>query len=486
MNLLQKIGLKKSISDTLGQISHTQGLVRTLGPMQLIMMGIGAIIGAGIFVLTGTASVHAGPAVAISFLVALIPCFFAALCYAEFSSIIPSSGGAYSYTYHTMGEFLAWVIGWCLTLEYLFSCGTLGVGFSNYLVSLLADMNIIIPPSLAGSPYVYDVVKGLVKVPGVIVNLPAMVIVGLIGLLIARGTESAAAVNKILVIVKMSVILLFIGVGVFFINTANWHPFIPANSGTMGVLGWSGILRGAGIVFFAYIGFDSVASLGQETRNPQRNLPIGMLGSLFISSIAFIIVALITTGVVHYTKLNVGDPIAVAVNSFGPKFFWLRYVIKIGILAGLSSVILVMMLGQTRIFYSMAGDGLIPAKFATVSKKTHAPVFGTAVVTLVAALMAGLFPVSILGNIVSMGTLLIFGIVCFSVLILRHTQPALNRPFRVPFFPAVPLIGGFACLGLMVMLPAVTWIQLISWLVAGLVIYFGFGIRNSFLQKSKR
>ncbi len=487
--LLKRLFATQSITETIKKMSGNQVLARTLGPGQLTMMGIGAIIGAGIFVLTGTAAAQfAGPAVVLSFLVALIPCFFAALCYAEFSALIPTSGTAYAYTYHTMGEFVAWIVGWSLSLEYLFSCGTLGVGFSGYFVSLMKDIGITIPAKFTAAPYSYDAISGWVAT-GSYFDLPAMTIIALVGILIACGTQGVAKINNLLVVIKMTVILLFVGIGLFFVKKANWFTgtgmlggFIPENTGIYGVYGLSGILRGAGYVFFAFIGFDSLASLSQETKNPQKSLPIGMLASLFISALAFVLVALVITGVVNYTQLNVSFPAALVVEAFGPAFNWLSYVINGGILAALISVILVMMLGQTRIFMAMSDDGLIPKRFASINAKTKAPLFGTVFTTLLAMALAGVIPISLLASLVSMGTLLIFTIVCFGVLILRKTQPNLPRPFRTPFVPLVPLLGGFSCIALMVSLSLITWVQLGIWLAIGLFVYFGYSMNHSKLQ----
>ncbi|MCI0382719.1 MAG: amino acid permease [Chlamydiae bacterium] len=475
---------KKSIHDLIDEAtSKKDGLQRSLGPLSLTTMGIGAIIGAGIFVLTGQAAAsYAGPAVMISFILSAILCIFAALCYAEFASLIPIAGSAYSYAYATMGEFTAWTIGWGLTLEYLFSSATVAVGWSGYFTSFLQDFNLFIPEKWTTSTFAYHVVDGW-KMSGSILNLPAMCIMGFIGIMIALGIRAAASFNNLMVVIKLGVIVLFLACGIFYVNSANWVPFIPENTGIFGQFGWSGIFRGAGVVFFAYIGFDAVSTLAQEARNPQKDLPIGMIGSLGISAIVYVFIALVLTGIVSYTLLGVAAPFSVAVDALGAKFLWLRFVVKIAILAGLTSVVLVMLLGQTRIFYSMSRDGLLPKFFGKVNKTFHTPFINTLLVTAFGSVICGIFPVEILGQLVSMGTLLAFAIVCFGVLILRYKQPSLKRPFKVPFSPWVPLMGTAACITQMVVLPKVTWVQLVSWMFIGCLIYFSYGVRHSKLRK---
>jgi APA family basic amino acid/polyamine antiporter len=474
---------KKSIKSMLDEASDARhGLKRTLGPINLTAMGVGAIIGAGIFVLTGQAAAdYAGPGIVLSFVFAALICIFAALCYAEFASLIPIAGSAYSYAYATLGEFAAWIIGWGLTLEYLFSACTVSVGWSGYFTSLLKDFGLRLPAQLASSPLIYEAGTGW-EMTGAWLNMPAVFIVGLMGILIAVGIQAAARFNDLMVVIKMGVILLFILCGVFYLNPENWSPLIPENTGVFGEFGWSGVMRGAGVVFFAYIGFDALSTLAQEARNPQRDLPLGMLGSLGISTIVYIVVALVLTGIVSYRMLDVPDPIAVAVNALGSRFVWLRYIIKVAILAGLTSVVLVMMLGQARIFYTMAHDGLMPRAFGKISQKFRTPVFTTLFVTAVAMVMAGFLPVSILGQLTSFGALIAFAIVCFGVLVLRYRQPTLHRPFKVPFCPWVPLAGTLACLVQMAMLPGVVWMQVVSWMALGCLIYFSYGRRHSVIR----
>jgi APA family basic amino acid/polyamine antiporter len=468
----------KSLLETVSSEAHG-GMKRTLGPVQLTMLGIGAIVGAGIFVLTGqAAAVYSGPAITFSFVLAAMICVFAALCYGELASLIPISGSAYSYAYATLGEFAAWVIGWGLTLEYLFSASTVAVGWSGYCCSLLNDFGLNLPASLSQAPLMYDAATGW-STSGSVVNLPAIIIVGLIATLVAVGINTAAKLNNILVVVKMAIILLFIGLGVAYVNTDNWTPFVPENTGVFGQFGWSGIFRGAGVVFFAFLGFDALSTLAQEARNPQKDLPRGMLGSLGISTVVYIIMGLVLTGIVSYTQLNVPDPIAVAVNALGSKFVWVRLIVKVGILAGLTTVILVMLLGQARIFYTMSHDGLLPNRFGKIHSKFRTPFFSTLMVGLAAVVLCGFLPVGILGLLTSMGALLAFAIVCFGVLVLRYTQPLLHRPFKAPFAPWIPLAGTLACVVQMILMPAVTWVQLVIWMALGCAIYFGYGRHHS-------
>lgn len=482
-SMTKGIFAKKTIKSLLNEASEGHGLKRTLGAVNLTTMGIGAIIGAGLFVLTGKAAAeNAGPGILISFLLAALICVFAALCYAEFASLIPISGSAYSYAYVTMGELTAWIIGWGLTAEYLFSAATVSAGWSGYLTSFLQDCGITVPAFLAQSPLVYDVVNGW-ALTGAWMNLPAMGIVLAIGGLVAVGIKAAATFNDIMVVIKFLILILFVGCAIAYINADNLTPFIPKNTGVFGQFGWSGILRGAGVVFFAFIGFDALSTLAQEARDPQKNLPIGMLASLGVSASIYMIVAVVLLGVVHYTMLGVSDPFAVAVNALGPHFIWLRFVIKFLILVSMTTVILVMIMGQSRIFYTMAQDGLLPAAFGRINSHFRTPFFTTCVVTVLCLILAGLFPVGLLGNITVMGTLLAFAIVCFGVLILRYKQPTLHRPFKTPFVPWIPLAGTLVCVFQLILFPAVSWMQFIIWMLIGCAIYFTFGVKNSIVRK---
>ncbi len=498
----------KSLTDLLQEAHDNKaGLRKTLTGLNLTTLGIGAIIGAGIFVLTGQAAAqYAGPAIVISFIISGIACAFAGLCYAEFASMIPISGSAYTYSYATLGEFLAWIIGWDLILEYLFAASTVSVGWSGYVVSFLKDFGIHIPTALtaATGTILVDVPKlgwqeltdnlaaGLLSkgiqvdsLPQVtaILNLPAMFIIALLTMLLVIGIRESANFNNIMVIVKVSVIILFIGIGFAFVMSDNWDPFIPENTGEWGHFGWSGILRGAGVIFFAYIGFDAVSTAAQEARNPQRDMPIGILGSLSVSTILYILVAIVLTGIVSYTTLNVADPVAVGVDAMGQGMFWLRPIVKIAAIAGLSSVILVMLLGQPRIFYSMSQDGLLPPVFSKVHPRFKTPYVSTLLTGLVAVVLAGILPISILGELVSIGTLLAFAIVCVSIVVLRKTRPDIHRPFKTPFVPVIPILGALICLVQMAALPLDTWARLLVWMAIGMVIYFTYSIHHSKQRK---
>jgi APA family basic amino acid/polyamine antiporter len=385
--------------------------------------------------------------------------------------MIPVSGSAYTYAYATLGQFIAWVIGWDLVLEYLFASSTVSVGWSGYVVSFLNDFGVFIPEILSKAPLAHDPRTGW-ALTGAIINLPAIIIVLSMMTLLVIGIRESAAANSVIVVIKLTVLLVFIGIGFFYINRENWQPFIPPNEGAFGHFGWSGVLRGAGVIFFAYIGFDAVSTAAQETRNPQRNVPIGILGSLLVATILYIVVSLVLTGVVKYSLLNVPDPIAVAVNFMGEKLYWLRPFIKIGAIAGLTSVILVLLFGQTRIFYSMARDRMLPGRFAVIHPVFRTPVFTTILTGVAASFFAGIFPLSVLGELVSIGTLFAFVIVCIGVLVIRYTDPGLPRPFKVPFFPVIPALGAAVSFIQMAALPMDTWLRLIIWMAIGLVIYF--------------
>ena len=476
---------KKPISAILAQANHHgAGMARTLTSLNIILLGIGGIIGAGIFVLTGQAAAsYAGPAIALSFVISGIGCAFAALCYAEFAAMIPVSGSAYTYAYATLGEFFAWIIGWDLVLEYLFGAATVAVGWSGYVTSALKDFGFPLPESLAHSPISFEPGVGWSST-GAIVNLPAMLIVGLCTLLLVRGIRESATVNNIVVFIKVAVILLFVFFGIKYIHVENLTPFIPDNTGEFGKYGWSGIFRGAAVIFFAYIGFDSVSTLAQEAKNPQRSMPIGIIGSLIVCTVIYILVSVVMTGMVSYTKLGDPAPIAIAIDAAGDGLAWLRPLIKLGAIAGLSSVVLVLLLAQPRIFYSMSIDGLIPKAFSKLHPRFGTPYVGTYLTGLLAMLTAGFLPIGLLGELVSIGTLLAFVIVCAGVWILRRTDPTTPRPFRCPWVPLVSTLGVLVSLAQMAALPLDTWIRLIVWMLVGLVIYFCYGRSHSTIGAS--
>ena len=468
------------------QLLHTaedteHGLKRALGPIDLTMMGVGAIIGAGIFVLTGNAAaLHAGPAIVISMVLAGIACTFAGLCYAEMASMIPIAGSAYTYSYATLGEFLAWIIGWDLILEYALGAATVSVGWSGLVVSFLGQFGIGIPPQWTTGPFEHLKLADGTLVQGIF-NLPAFLIVLVITWILIMGVRESANVNSVIVFIKVGVVIALIILGLRFIVPANWTPFIPPNTGEFGHFGWSGILTGAGKIFFAYIGFDAVSTAAQEARNPQRDLPRGILGSLVLCTILYVLFAGVLTGVVNYTELNVSAPVAIAVDRMQMPF--MGQAMKLGAIAGLTSVMLVMLYSQARIFWIMSSDGLLPKIFSKLHARFRTPYLSSMLTGIAVAVAGGVFPISTLGDMVSIGTLFAFVLVCAGVMVLRRTKPDLKRPFRTPLVPIVPILGMLCCLGLMSGLGLHTWERLIIWLVIGLAIYFGYGRFHSVLRR---
>lgn len=461
---MRQLFLRKSVAQIQAE-AETTGLKRTLGKWNLLSLGIGCIIGAGIFVMTGTAAAnHAGPALMISFIFTGVACAFVGLCYAELASVLPISGSAYTYAYATLGEGLAWVMGWLLLLEYGVAASTVAVGWAGYINSFLLGLGVMIPPELTvatGRPvavtetyhamfeaagYTIGAKGALLDQAGVAIkgvfNLPAFIGIGAVTSLLVIGVSESAKVNNIIVFIKLMVVLMFVVIGAFYVNPENWHPFIPENTAP-GVYGWDGVFRAASIIFFAYVGFEAVSTAAQEAKNPQKDMPFGILGSLFICTLLYIGVSAVMTGVVPYSKLGVAEPMAVAVDAIGLS--WFAFVIKIGAILGLSSVMMVLLYGQTRIFYVMSRDGLMPGVFSHIHAKFKTPHINTMLVGLLVGLAAGVTPIELLGDLVSLGTLLAFMIVCFSVLYLRYTQPGLPRPFRTPWSPLTPLLGMATC-----------------------------------------
>ncbi|HTY94938.1 MAG TPA: amino acid permease [Steroidobacteraceae bacterium] len=458
-------------------------LHRSLGPVALTALGVGGIIGTGIFVLTGIAAAqHAGPAVVLSFIVAGLGCIFAGLCYAEFASMVPVAGSAYAYSYATLGEFTAWFVGWNLVLEYLFASATVAVGWSRYCITLLNTLHLNFLPAAVSGPPLKVAGDSLTIVPtGALVNLPAIFVALLVTWICYVGIRHSAFVNTLIVTIKVAIVLLVIGFGAFYVNPANWHPFIPPNTGTFGAYGWSGILRASGIVFFAYIGFDAVSTAAQEAKNPARNVPIGILASLLICTALYILMSGVLTGLMPYPLLNDAAPVAVALGAH-PQLAWLRVWVIIGALAGLTSVILVMMLAQARIFLSMAHHGLLPPQLGKVHPRFRTPHIATVITGLSAAIVGGLLPVDLLGELVSIGTLIAFVVVCVGVLVLRRTRPDLPRPFRVAGVWFVAPAGIAMCTLMIGFLPVSTWLRLLLWTAIGVVIYFTYSYKHSRLR----
>ncbi len=481
-----KLFKRKSIDELQKEafVEDDQSLNRSLTAGNVVLLGIGAIIGAGIFVIAGpAAAMYAGPGVTISFIIAGLACLFAGLCYAEFTAMIPIAGSAYTYGYATLGEFIAWIIGWDLILEYLFAASTVAVGWSGYFVSFIEKtFGVNLPDAWTTAPFSY--VDGEFVQEGII-NLPAMFLILCLTGLLVLGIRESARFNNIIVYVKVTVLILVIVFGFQYVESTNWTPFIPENTGTFGEYGWSGIIRAAGVVFFAFIGFDAVTTAAQEVKNPQKAMPIGIFGALAICTVLYILVSLVLTGLVHYTELNVPDSVFHAIDATG-ALDWLGYLINIAAIAGLASVVLVMLMGQPRIFYTMAKDGLLPSYFGKVHPKYKTPAHSTVLTGLVAALIAGFFPIGLLGELVSIGTLLAFTIVSAGVLYLRYKEPDRNRPFKAPLVPLVPILSILICGYLMFSLPFDTWLRLIIWMAIGVIIYFTYSIKHSHIRHPEK
>jgi APA family basic amino acid/polyamine antiporter len=471
MSLFVRKPINRIVSES-EDAEHT--LKKTLGPKSLVALGIGAIIGAGIFSLTGIAAAeNAGPAVVLSFMVAALACTFAGMCYSELASMIPVAGSAYTYAYATMGEFIAWIIGWDLVLEYAVASAVVAVSWSRYVVSFLKGLGITLPHQFTSCPF--DPTPG-------IINIPAMLVIMGISVLLMVGIKESANVNAVIVVIKVAVVLTFICVGLHYVKPSNYHPFIPPNTGTFGEFGISGIMRAAGIIFFAYIGFDSVSTAAQESRKPSRDIPIGILGSLFICTILYLLFAFVLTGMVNYKDMR-GDAAPVATAIGLTPYPWLQSFITFGAILGLTSVILVMLLGQSRVFYSMSRDGLLPAVFSDIHPQWKTPWKSNLIFMIVVGLCAGFLPISQLGHMTSIGTLMAFIIVCAGVIVLRKVHPEFTRAYRTPFVPLFPILGIIVCFAMMSSLNATTWLRLLIWLAIGLVVYFTYSRHHSHLKK---
>jgi len=453
-------------------------LQRTLGVWQLVLLGIGAIIGAGIFVATGiVAAEHTGPAVVLSFLIAGFACLLAGLCYAEFAALVPVSGSAYSYASIAFGRGAGWMVGWCLSLEYLMAAANVAVGWSGYVSSLLQSAGVTFWPVLSSPPFTVTSSGELVRT-GAAANLPAILVLTLLTAILSRGTKISVGVNAVLVAVKLTAIGLFVCWGAFYVDPANWKPFIPANTGEYGAFGWSGVLRGAGIIFYAYLGFDTVSTAARETLNPQRAMPIAILGSLLVCTLIYIAFALVLTGLAPYSLLAAPHPASVALSHAGPRLNGLKLAVDAGAVVGLTSVILVLLYGQSRILFAMSQDGLVPAIFGRVGARSRAPTACIMASGAIAILAAGLLPVHVLGELISIGTLCAFVFVCGGVLLLRIKRPELKRPFRTPCAPLTCVAGALVCGYLMAALPGATWLRFTAWLAVGAAVYVFYGRRR--------
>lgn len=478
MGIWSKLAVDELRGESL-RADSPESLRRSLGATSLAAFGVAAIIGAGIFVVTGTAAAeYAGPGIVLSFAVAAFVCLCPALCYAELAAMIPVSGGAYSYAYIALGELPAWLIGWSLLCEFLFAAATISVGWSAYFVSVLNMAGLRAPHMFFSAPVALDLSRHL-HLTGAVANFPAAFMTLAIGGVLLRGSRASARVNNMIVAVKVAVLLAFVGFGAFYVRPINWAPFIPPNVGSFGRYGWSGIFRAAGVIFFAFLGFDAVSTAAREARNPSRDTPLGILGSLIACTALYIAVAFVLTGLSPYRELGVADPLIAALQHAGPALSFLCPLVGIGAVIGLTSVMLVLLFAQSRIFHAMARDGLLPASLGRVYPSSGVPSAGIAIAAFATATFGALFPIELLSELISIGTLFAFVTVCSSALLLRRTQPSLPRPFRVPYAPAVASIGAASCAYLMLSLPLDTWLRFIGWMLAGLAIYGAYGCRRS-------
>ena len=488
---------KKSINDLLAEASEKHGMKKTLSTGALIALGIGVVIGAGLFSITGIAAAdYAGPAIVISFVIAAIGCAFAGLCYAEFASSIPVAGSAYTYSYATMGEFVAWIIGWDLILEYAVGASTIASSWSGYFYELLHSLGFSLQRQLMMTPFEAVTMSNGVVVHGII-NLPSVFIVTLMSMILIHGTKGSARLNNVIVVIKVSIVLLFIVIGFHYIDKSNLTPFIPANQGSFGKFGWTGIFRAAGLIFFAYMGFDAVSTAAQETKNPQKSMPYGILGSLLICTILYVLFAHVLTGVASYKSFSgAGNdlaPVATAINHMGtvgpnghiiPAFPWLNRIIMVAILLGYSSVIMVLLLGQSRVFYSMSRDGLVPTIFSHLHEKYKTPAKSNLLFMLFVSMIAAFVPGRIIGEMSSIGTLFAFILVCIGIIIIRKNNQGVKPAFKTPWVPVIPILGVLVCLSMMVSLSIETWIRLVVWMMVGFDIYIVRSPRHSKLSEN--
>ncbi len=483
--LLSRLFAVRSVDSIVSELASAPQLKRVLTARSLTAIGLGATIGTGVFILTGTvAANHSGPALTLALLIAALGSGFAAICYAEFAAMIPVSGSAYTYAYCTLGEAIAWFIGWNLSLEYMLSASAVAVGWSGYVVDLLSKVGIHLPDALINAP-LGKTESGSLGATGAIVNMPAVLIVLALGYVCYVGVKESATLNNFMVFIKVGIIVVFVLAGMAYVDTANWQPYVPENTGKRGEFGWSGVMQGAAIIFFSYIGFDTASTAAREARNPQRDVPLGILSALGISAVLYVAMSAVLTGMVPYTQLDVAAPVAVALDAH-PGIKWLGGLVELGAIVGMTSVILMSLLGQPRIFLAMAEDGLLPPSWKKVHPKYRTPHVATAVAVIIAAVIAGLFPLDVLGELISIGILLAFTGVCIGVLVLRYTRPEMPRPFRVPLAPVTCTLGALVCMTMMYFLPPDTWWRLLVWSFLGFSIYGLYGYRHSKLRAEGR